>query len=154
MQTQQGLYLSNFLFLPDFVICCTFLRLDYPWCLAIRYQINCFNLKLISNLSKIGRFLSTGILKYREKLTEDDYVIEWSEKPLNQLGTNDYSHTITPTIPLIPLGYKKRLYKVSTVSFGSISTLFCSNIGPVSKPSSAQNTVNPPCLSPSIKVLG
>lgn len=57
------------------------------------------------------------------------------------------------TMLLMPSGYKNRLYKESTVSLGSISTLFWRRIGPVSRPSSAQNTLKPPCSSPSIKVL-
>lgn len=40
-----------------------------------------------------------------------------------------------------------------TVSLGSTSHSLCSRIGPVSSPSSAQNTVNPPFLSPWIRVL-
>lgn len=40
-----------------------------------------------------------------------------------------------------------------TVSLGSTSHSLCSRMGPVSSPSSAQNTVNPPFWSPWIRVL-
>lgn len=60
---------------------------------------------------------------------------------------------LLPTILLIPSGYRNRLYKESTVSSGKIGHDFCKSIGPVSRPSSAQNIENPASLSPFINVL-
>lgn len=57
------------------------------------------------------------------------------------------------TIPLMPSGKRKRLYKVLTVSSGRISHSFWSRRSPVSRPSSAQKMVNPPFLSPWMRVL-
>lgn len=53
----------------------------------------------------------------------------------------------------MPSGYKNRLYKESTVSSGKTGQDFCNSIGPVSRPSSAQNIENPASLSPFINVL-
>ena len=57
------------------------------------------------------------------------------------------------TRAVIPAGYRNLLYSVSTVSSGSTTHLFCSRMGPVSSPSSAQKIVNPAFLSPCINVL-
>lgn len=54
---------------------------------------------------------------------------------------------------LMPSGKRKRLYSVSTVSLGSTAHCLCSRMGPVSSPSSAQNTLKPAFLSPWISVL-
>lgn len=52
------------------------------------------------------------------------------------------------TMALMPSGKRKRLYSVSTVSLGSTLHSLCSRMGPVSRPSSAQNTLKPAFLSP------
>lgn len=57
------------------------------------------------------------------------------------------------TMALMPSGKRKRLYSVSTVSLGSTAHCLCSRTGPVSSPSSAQNTLKPAFLSPRIRVL-
>ena len=71
----------------------------------------------------------------------------------HEIDLKNLQAKISFTIDVIPSGYKKRLYKESTVLLGSTSVVFWSRIGPVSKPSSAQKILKPAFLSPFIRVL-